>query len=163
MADKDNLVQGGASITISAALGYCGDGVTFAPTLSQYYQKVEGVPMPIGARDTWGYDISFVLSEITLDNLKIAMGIQETASAGPDPITLDIVPEAIPDEKIIVIYSYVPGSDLFTRMITANRCVLSAPASLVTKDAEESKLACTFHLLYDTTNDYAAQISDATS
>ena len=160
MADKDNLCQGGAAVLIGSDLGYLGDGITFAPTLSQYYQKVEGIPMDIGARDTWGYDISFVLSEITQANMKIAMGIQETIAAGP-PATLDIVPEAVPTEQVIVIYSDVPGGDLFLRTITGDRCVLSAPAALVTKDAEESKLACTFHLLYDFTNGWAAQISDA--
>jgi len=160
MASKDNLVQGGASVTIGSDLGYLGDGITFAPTLSQYYQKVEGIPMDLGARDTWGYDISFTLSEITQANMKIAMGIQE-AVAGAGPYTLDIVPEAVPAEMAVVIYSYVPGANMYVRTITASRCVLSAPASLVTKDAEESKLACTFHLLYDVTNTRAALISDA--
>jgi len=162
MADKDNLCQGGAAVTIGSDLGYLGDGITFAPTLSQYYQKVEGIPMDLGARDTWGYDISFTLSEITQANMKIAMGIQETIVTGP-PATLKVVAEAVPTEQTIVIYSYVPGGSLFLRTITATRCVLSAPASLVTKDAEESKLACTFHLLYDVSNTRAAIISDAAS
>jgi hypothetical protein len=159
-----NIVQGGASVTISSDLGFIADGVVITPSFEMSYGKAEGIPAHLTARrPISNYDIAFTLLEMTLANFKIAWDIKNAVS-GSAPATLKFGGENfVPTENVLVVYGYTPGATSYARSVTFQRTVVSAPGEFATKDSDPSSLAVTLHALYYPTGTCVGTFSDAAS
>ena len=166
MSDVNNIVQGGASITIGSDLGYLKDGVTMAVSSDMSYTRVEGVNANMIARKVnQNYEIRTVLAEPTVANLRLAYDMQNatgTASGGLETQTFG-GENFKPSENIVQIYGYVPGSGQYTRYIKFDRGVAIPSDDLTFADADSTGLSIAMACLYSVTNSRVGIITDATS
>ena len=161
----NNVVIGGATVTIGSDLGYIKDGITINPTAEHYFvEDVEGYPGRHAAkRIRENYAISFTLIEPTQANIKIGWDVTN-APAGTDPITLEFGSDSVtPQERVLVVTGVVPGVGGFVRTVQFDRAIIEDPGEMKITDFEESKLPVTMTCLYDSTNSRVGQFSDAAS
>ena len=127
-----------------------------------WYGKVEGINADIVARrPKVSYKVQTTMVEPTMANLKIANDWQNTEGI-LDPVTLDFGGENfIPTEEAVIIYGYVPGGDLYTRMFTFSRAVVEPGGEMKHTDEEWTKVAIVFKGLWDETNSRVGELSDA--
>jgi len=163
MGDSTNIIIGGATLLVDDVnLGYIVDGVRMTVEADMWYGKVEGVPVDIVARrPRVSYKFQATLVEPTLANLKIAYDWSNTQDAGP-PITLDFGGENfIPTSLEVAIYGYVPGGDLFTRMLTIDVAVVEPGGEMVHTDEDMTKIPVVFKGLWDEATSRVGELSDA--
>jgi hypothetical protein len=162
MGTYTNIVQGGATVTISSDLGFISDGVTITPSFEMSYGKVEGINAHLTARrPLTNYEVAFTLMEMTLANFIKAWDIKNSV-VGSAPATLEFGGENFkPTENVLVVYGYTPGATSYARSVTFQRAVVSSPGEFATKDSDPSSLAVTLHALYYTTDGNVGKFSDA--
>jgi len=167
MGDENNIVAGGASITVGSDLGYIQypDGVTMTVNAEMLYVQVESLNTDIVARNTkTTYEVSTILAEPTMDNLTIAYDWQNASSTGASGNQILFGGDnSKPSGRVVHIYGYVPGSGGYTRTWKFFNAVAVPGGEWKATDSEISKTPVTFHCLYSTSDSGVGMLIDATS
>lgn len=158
----NNLVAGGATVTIGSDLGAIKDGITVTPTREVLTIDLEQEMTPSKA---WNmaekYTVEFTLCEPTLANIKIAWDCDNTVTVGP-PATLNFGDHQFtPQTRVLVITGNRPGATVAARTLTFNNAIMETPAPLVFSKRQESNLKVGFMCLYDSSTSRVGQFSDA--
>jgi hypothetical protein len=166
MGEVNNIVAGGASITVGSDLGFIkhGAGVVLTPSCEPLYIKVEGVNTCVAARlPDVSYEISTVLSEPTMANIKLAWSWKNASSTASGSSLAFGGENFVPPISGVTIYGYVPGSGGYTRQIVIDRAMAIPGGELKYTNAEETCIALTMRCIYDSTNSRIGRLVDATS
>ncbi|HEY5132109.1 MAG TPA: hypothetical protein VII85_00330 [Candidatus Krumholzibacteriaceae bacterium] len=159
-----NICQGGASITVGTDLGFITGGVTLVTNADMYYAGCEGVTTDIHARvPKTTYEIKTTLLEPTMANLKIALdwSAASASSSGGNAQTFGTSGQFKPTERMVMIYGYVPGSGMFSRLIMLDRAIAVPGGDIVMANAEETKVPVVFHGLYSPPTSRVGMMIDA--
>lgn len=167
MGDHNNVIAGGASITLGSDLGYIlqGTGVVMSVTSEPLYVNVEGMNAEIMARfPKVSYEFTTTLAEPTMQNMIYAYDWQNDSATGASGNVLEFGGENyVPTVREITIFGYVPGSGNFTRQIALDRAVAVPGGEHKYTDTEVTTVPFTFHGLYDSGDSRVGQLIDGTS
>jgi hypothetical protein len=162
--DTDQIIVGGATVSIGGDVGGIKNGINQTPTIDLF--TVDGIEqMPVAA-DAWitnrVFELSFTMVEPTLANIIIAWDLPD-AAAGTGPITLDVLTTLThePTERAITVTGVVPIAGRFVRTVVWDKCVLTSPAPLYFGKAQETNLEVTFMCLWDSATSMVGDFSDA--
>jgi hypothetical protein len=158
---QNNLVVGGATVTIGSDLGAIKDGVTITPSTELLTIDLEQELTPSKAwRMGERFSCEFTLCEPTGANIKIAWDTDNTYTGTPATLAFGDH-QFTPQTRVLVVTGNRPGSGVAARTITFNNAVLETPAPLMFSKRQESNLKCTFTCLYDSGTSRVGQLSDA--
>lgn len=167
--DKVNVLVGAATLFIdSNNLGWTSEGVTLEHSSEFYNVEVDQDQYPVKSfRTKESFKIKTNLSENTLENLKIAWGIDSaidtTTTAGSRRLVLGgSSAEAV--EHTLDVYGNAPGSPGITRQrkIHFYRVVSVEFGSLVIQKNKEQVIPVTFEALLSSAEDAVGYIEDQT-
>jgi len=166
VSSYDNIIQGGASITIGSDLGYLKEGVTMSVASDMVYTRVEGINANVMARNVnQNYEFRTVLAEPTRANLKIAFDWQNASATAAGSLEINTFggENFIASANDVKIYGYVPGSAAYTRYIELYRAIAIPNGEVSFADAESTGLPITFAGLYYATSSCVGQLADSTA
>ncbi len=161
--NKNVLIGAGTLWVNGANMGWTKDGVEIEHTGEFYFVEVDQEPSPVkGAQIGEGYKIKTNLVELTLENLKIAWGIDneidDTGTAGRRILkfggaSTDLV------EKELVVKGKAPGTDR-ERTITFYKVISVDFGTMVMNKNAEAVTPVTFQALIDSSKPAGEQIGE---
>jgi len=168
--DKINVLVGAATIYIDDAnLGWTSDGVTIEHASEFYNVEVDQDQFPVKTfRTKESFKVKTNLVEQTLENLKIAWGIDTSIDTSTTPGSRRLVlggTDAEQPEHTLTIYGNAPAypGGSRQRKIHFYRVVAVEFGSLTIQKNKEQVIPATFECLLDSTYDAVGYVEDQTA